>query len=194
LKQHQPILDFSKLSIDFKSLFCNKNCLVQQYIKAPNLNLSSCSNLVKESKNTLPNLNQKHSNLDNSCLASYINSKNTLRIRKLSENATIPTRGSPGAAGLDLYSAQDVTILPQSQKLVSTDLAIQVPKGTYGRIAPRSGLALKNFIDIGAGVLDMDYTGHVGIVIFNHSQDPFEVKKGDRIAQLIVEKIMILNP
>src|SRR5690606_35545236 len=117
-----------------------------------------------------------------------------LLVKKLSENAKIPIRSSAYAAGLDLSSSTDVLIPPQSQKLIPTDLAIQVPKGTYGRVAPRSGLALKNFIDIGAGVIDHDYIGPIGVILFNHSKNLFQVKKGDRIAQLIIEKIEILEP
>lgn len=67
---------------------------------------------------------------------------------------------------------------------------MEVPEGTYGRVAPRSGLAVKNFIDVGAGVIDQDYRGNVGVVLFNHADVPFEVKKGDRIAQLICEQIL----
>lgn len=70
-----------------------------------------------------------------------------------------------------------------------TDIQIELPSGCYGRVAPRSGLAAKNFIDVGAGVIDEDYRGNVGVILFNHSTVPFEVKKGDRIAQLICEQI-----
>src|SRR6185369_5643342 len=81
-----------------------------------------------------------------------------------------------------------MTIPAQTQALIPTDLAIQVPKGTYGRIAPRSGLAKNKFIGIGAGVIDPDYNGPVGIVAFNHAQQPFEIKEGDRVAQLMLEQ------
>ncbi len=70
-----------------------------------------------------------------------------------------------------------------------TDIQIELPTGCYGRVAPRSGLAAKNFIDVGAGVIDEDYRGNVGVVMFNHADQEFEVKKGDRIAQLICEQI-----
>ena len=70
-----------------------------------------------------------------------------------------------------------------------TGLAISFPAGLYARIAPRSGLALKKFIDVGAGVVDHDYRGEVGVVLFNHGDQDFEVNMGDRIAQLILEKI-----
>jgi dUTP pyrophosphatase len=80
-----------------------------------------------------------------------------LRVKKLTENGTIPTRGSKFSAGYDLYSAVDTVILPKGTLLVPTDIAIAVPQGTYGRVAPRSGLAMKYSIDVGAGVIDEDY-------------------------------------
>lgn len=112
-----------------------------------------------------------------------------LRFAKLSEHAFAPTRGSEKAAGFDLRSAYDYTVPARGKELVKTDIQIEVPDGCYGRVAPRSGLAVKNFIDVGAGVIDQDYRGNVGVVLFNHSEIPFEVKKGDRIAQLICERI-----
>lgn len=112
-----------------------------------------------------------------------------LMVAKLSENATIPTRSSKLAAGYDLYSAEDKFVPAWKNALVWTDLQIKVPHGTYGRIAARSGLSWKYNIDIGAGVIDEDYRENVGVVMFNHSNDDFEVKKGTRIAQLICEKI-----
>ncbi|KAM8876653.1 deoxyuridine 5'-triphosphate nucleotidohydrolase, mitochondrial [Synchiropus picturatus] len=112
-----------------------------------------------------------------------------LRFAKLSEHATTPTRGSLRAAGYDLYSAYDYTIEPMGKAVVKTDLQIAVPHGCYGRVAPRSGLAVKHFIDVGAGVVDEDYRGNVGVVLFNFNNQPFEVKKGDRVAQLVCERI-----
>ncbi|XP_037102655.1 deoxyuridine 5'-triphosphate nucleotidohydrolase, mitochondrial isoform X2 [Syngnathus acus] len=112
-----------------------------------------------------------------------------LRFAKLSEHATSPTRGSSKAAGFDLYSAYDYSIGPMDKVIVKTDIQIAVPHGCYGRVAPRSGLAAKHFIDVGAGVIDEDYRGNVGVVLFNFSKQTFEVKKGDRIAQLVCERI-----
>ncbi|XP_038186421.1 deoxyuridine 5'-triphosphate nucleotidohydrolase, mitochondrial [Arvicola amphibius] len=113
----------------------------------------------------------------------------SLRFVRLSEHATAPTRGSARAAGYDLYSAYDYTIAPMEKAIVKTDIQIAVPSGCYGRVAPRSGLAVKHFIDVGAGVIDEDYRGNVGVVLFNFGKEKFEVKKGDRIAQLICERI-----
>jgi dUTP pyrophosphatase len=112
-----------------------------------------------------------------------------LLIKKLSENATTPTRGSAFAAGYDLYAASATIIPARGKALVSTDLSIATPEGTYGRIAPRSGLAAKHFIDTGAGVIDADYRGEVKVLLFNHSDKDFEVAKGDRVAQLVLERI-----
>lgn len=113
-----------------------------------------------------------------------------LKFIKLSEKAHTPTKGSLLAAGFDLYSAVDTVIEPHGKAIISTDLKIAVPHGTYGRIAPRSGLAAKNFIDVGAGVVDEDYRGPLNVVLFNHANLPFNVKQGDRIAQIICEKIV----
>lgn len=112
-----------------------------------------------------------------------------LRFKRTSPAAIAPVRASPGAAGYDLFSARDVDVLPMSNALVSTDLMFQLPEGCYGRIAPRSGLATKFFIDVGAGVIDRDYRGTVSVVLFNFSEHVFHVRRGDRIAQLIIERI-----
>src|SRR5207253_2868713 len=98
----------------------------------------------------------------------YLGSSMSLKIyvKKLSQNATIPKRSSPLAAGYDLSSAKDIIVPARGKALVPTDLAIALPDGVYGRIAPRSGLAWKNHIDVGAGVIDQDYRGNVGVILF----------------------------
>ncbi|KAH6816891.1 DUTP-PYROPHOSPHATASE-LIKE 1 [Perilla frutescens var. frutescens] len=113
-----------------------------------------------------------------------------LRVKKLSEKAILPSRASPLSAGYDLSSAAETRVPARGKALVPTDLSIAVPEGTYARIAPRSGLAWKHSIDVGAGVVDADYRGPVGVILFNHSDVDFEVKAGDRVAQLIIEKIV----
>uniref|UniRef100_A0A8C4RAM9 Deoxyuridine 5'-triphosphate nucleotidohydrolase n=1 Tax=Eptatretus burgeri TaxID=7764 RepID=A0A8C4RAM9_EPTBU len=112
-----------------------------------------------------------------------------LRFVKLSGNAIAPTRGSEWAAGFDLYSAEEAEIPSMDRMIVKTDIQISLPVGCYGRIAPRSGLAVKHGLDVGAGVIDADYRGSVNIVLFNFSKKSYSVKKGERIAQLICEKI-----
>ena len=116
-------------------------------------------------------------------------SRPVLRCVRLSASAILPKRGSRDAAGYDLYSAHACTVPAQGKALVKTDIQVQLPEGCYGRVAPRSGLAWKQHIDIGAGVIDRDYRGNVGVVMFNHGKEDMEVKQGDRIAQLILERI-----
>ncbi|KAG6399602.1 hypothetical protein SASPL_141083 [Salvia splendens] len=113
-----------------------------------------------------------------------------LRVKRLSEKAILPSRGSPLSAGYDLSSAVETKVPARGKALVPTDLSIAVPEGTYARIAPRSGLAWKHSIDVGAGVVDADYRGPIGVILFNHSDVDFEVTAGDRIAQLIIEQIV----
>lgn len=112
-----------------------------------------------------------------------------LKVVRLSSKAKIPTRGSKFAAAYDLYSANSCVIPPKGKALVVTDLQIKVPDGTYGRIAPRSGLALTHSLTVGGGVIDPDYSGNVGIILFNHGDCEFAVSEGMRIAQLICEKM-----
>ena len=112
-----------------------------------------------------------------------------LKFVKITNEAIPPTTVSVRAAGFDLFSAHDIIIPPMGKGLVHTGLQIQVPHGHYGRIAPRSGLALRHFIDTGAGVVDEDFRGEVCALLFNFSNKPFKIKKGDRVAQLICEKI-----
>jgi len=112
-----------------------------------------------------------------------------LKVQLLSPTAKLPIHGSELAAGYDLSSAQELVIPPGGQSLVRTDISISIPKGTYGRIAPRSGLALKHTIGVHAGVIDADYTGAVGVLLYNHGQNAFTIKTGDHITQLILERI-----
>ena len=117
----------------------------------------------------------------------------SLFVKKLDESAVVPTRGSKFSAGYDLSSVEDVVIPSLGRVAVSTGLAIKVPVGTYGRIAPRSGLAFKHGIDVLAGVVDADYRLEVKVILYNTSGDDYTIRKGDRVAQLIIEKIEMLD-
>lgn len=112
----------------------------------------------------------------------------SLQVTRLTDNAVLPSRGSAGAAGYDLYSTDGYVVLPGHRVVVSTGVSIKLPEGTYGRIAPRSGLAVKHGLDVLAGVIDPDYTGEVKVVLVNTDMRlPFFIKPGYRIAQLILE-------
>ena len=110
-----------------------------------------------------------------------------LQVKILWENAVLPMRGRAGAAGYDLCVAGNCVIPSQGKGTVGTGLVVALPAGTYARIAPRSGLAIHNFIDFGMGVVDLDYRGEIKVVLFNHSAEDFNVQASDRIAQLILE-------
>mmetsp|Transcript_25267 Transcript_25267/g.38798 ORF Transcript_25267/g.38798 Transcript_25267/m.38798 type:complete len:195 (+) Transcript_25267:211-795(+) len=115
-----------------------------------------------------------------------------LLVKRLSTNAVIPTRGSDLSAGYDLSAAKAMTIAPGDRAVVPTDLSIACPAGTYGRVAPRSGLTVKKGIHVGAGVIDADYRGAVGVVLFNLGKEDFEIQPGDRIAQLVLEQVLMV--
>lgn len=116
------------------------------------------------------------------------------KFSKLSSDAKIPSKGSPGSAGYDLHSLGNYTIRAGERGLVKTGIAIQIPNDCYARVAPRSGLTFKHGINVGAGVIDSDYRADIGVILFNHSKDDFTVNQGDRIAQLIFEKIYVCTP
>lgn len=112
----------------------------------------------------------------------------SFRVKKLVQGADLPVRGSKGAAGYDLTAVEECIILPGRRAVVATGISVKVPEGTYGRIAPRSGLAVKHGIQVGAGVIDSDYTGELKVVLFNHNNKKYSIKPGFRIAQLILEQ------
>jgi len=118
---------------------------------------------------------------------------NRLRAKRLQQDATISRKDSRMAAGHDIYALKDGTIPAQRQMLVETGIAIGRPRGTYGRLAARSGRASRHGIAVGGGVIDADYAGEVKVILRNHGNPSYEFKAGDRIAQLIVEKIQTHN-
>ena len=113
----------------------------------------------------------------------------TYRVAKLQHNATIPIRAKRGDAGMDLSSVDAVTVPARGRMLVDTGLAMEIPEICYARVAPRSGLAVKHGICVGAGVIDSSYRGPIKVLLFNHSDEDFKVNIGDRIAQIIFEYI-----
>jgi dUTP pyrophosphatase len=117
-----------------------------------------------------------------------------LHFKRLHPEARLPARGSAGAAGLDLYAVERVTIAAGGRAAVRTGLAVAIPAGFYGRVAPRSGLAVRHGIDVLAGVIDSDYRGEILCALVNHGREPFEVEPGARVAQLVVEAIATPEP
>ena len=101
----------------------------------------------------------------------------------------MPSRGSSEAAGLDIYSIEEVAIEPKQRVVVRTGLAVAIPEGYYGRVAPRSGLATQG-IDVLAGVIDADYRGEIGCLLYNTGDETIHLPAQSKICQLIIEKII----
>ena len=122
--------------------------------------------------------------------------KYNVKIKKLSEKATIPTYGSPYSAGADLYSAMDyIVIEPHTTTLVKTGIALELPVGFVGLIYARSGLASKRSLAPAnkVGVIDCDYRGEIMVALHNHSSIPQTVAAGERIAQLVITPYVIAD-
>ena len=108
----------------------------------------------------------------------------------------IPRRHSAGAAGMDLLAAvapdAPLTIAPRERILVPTGLAISVPEGFEAQIRPRSGLALTHGVTVlnAPGTIDCDYRGEIGVILVNHGSAPFDIRRGDRIAQLVIAPVV----
>lgn len=113
----------------------------------------------------------------------------TLRIKKLGQDAVLPTYSHPGDAGLDLFSSQETIIKPQERKLISTSIAMAIPSGYVGLIWDRSGIASKHGLKTMAGVIDSNYRGEIKILLHNLSNIEFKVEKGMRIAQMLIQPV-----
>jgi len=173
LKQHSPRIDWGQGKITFESERCTTWCLKE----SPTVN-------------AIPEDEAREENLKVEFGATQSKKDQRIQVRLLDPQAKLPTRGSAKAAGHDLYANEERTIPARGQDVVATGISITTPKGTYGRIAPRSGMPVKHQIAVNAGVIDSDYTGEIKVVLANMSDQDNHVQIGDRIAQLITEKIV----
>jgi dUTP pyrophosphatase len=112
---------------------------------------------------------------------------------RLTETAITPKYSTPHSAGLDLYadgldSTDYIVLLPGARRLISTGISIEIPRGFYALMAPRSGLALRHGITLAnaPGTIDSDYRGEIGVILINHGNVEYILKQGDKIAQLII--------
>jgi dUTP pyrophosphatase len=108
---------------------------------------------------------------------------------RVGETGSLPEYSSTGAAGADLRASEALEIAPGARAAVPTALRLQIPPGHVGLVWPRSGLAVRHGIDTLAGVVDSDYRGEVRVVLVNHGEAPFRIENGDRVAQLLVQKV-----
>ena len=104
-------------------------------------------------------------------------------------DGSLPEYASAGAAGADLRASEAVEIAPGARAAVPTGVRLQIPPGHVGLVWPRSGLAVRHGIDTLAGVIDNDYRGEVRVVLVNHGDAPFRIAPGDRVAQLLVQRV-----
>ena len=117
--------------------------------------------------------------------------------RRLTEDATLPTRAHDGDAGLDLYAAEPATLGPGERASVGTGIAIEIPEGHAGLVLPRSGLAARHGIALvnAPGLIDAGYRGEIRVLLLNTDRDePFEIAAGDRVAQLLVTPFAAVAP
>lgn len=114
-------------------------------------------------------------------------SRTTFRAMKLDPDAKIPAKSNESDAGFDLYALNGGCIAPKMRLMISTGIAVAIPRGWYGRIAPRSGLAHNYGLDVLAGVVDSGYRGELRVILMNHGSGDFKYEAGDRIAQLVLE-------
>jgi dUTP pyrophosphatase len=116
--------------------------------------------------------------------------QNTIKVKKLNEDAKLPYRANAGDAGWDLFSVEDAKIYPKSRLTIKTGIAVEIPMGYVGLIWPRSGLSVKHGINKLAGVIDSGYRGEIIVCLHNTDEwVPFEIKKGDKIAQILFMQI-----
>lgn len=111
------------------------------------------------------------------------------KVQLLNDKAKVPTKANENDAGFDLYSSIDTVIPPKQRKTVSTGIAIQMPEHLAGLIWPRSGLSVKQGIDVLAGVVDSGYRGEIMVCLYNTSDEVVGINTGDRIAQIIFQEV-----
>jgi len=114
-----------------------------------------------------------------------------VKVKRLSDEAALPSYAHKGDAGMDLYSVEDVELKPGERKLVGTGIKIAVEEGFEAQVRPKSGLAIKEGITVlnTPGTIDSGYRGEVKVILVNLSDKVFEIKKGSKIAQLIFAKV-----
>ena len=172
LREHNPTIDWREKKITFNSEGCTTFCL----------NSSPVAYAVPEAKALEVNLITRFSEVQ-------AREDQRVKVQKLSAEARVPTKGSTKAAGHDQYASEGTEIPAGGPVMVGTAIAILLPHNTYGRIAPRNRLVVKHRLATNAGVIDSDYRGEVKVVLVNQGDQPYQVEQGDRIAQLIIEKI-----
>lgn len=115
-----------------------------------------------------------------------------LKVKKIHEDAILPSYAHPGDAGMDLFSVEEKEILPGDAALIKTGIKIELPPLTEAQVRPRSGLALKNSVTVlnTPGTIDEGYRGEIGVILINHGKKTFKVEKSMKIAQMVIKPIL----
>ncbi len=115
-----------------------------------------------------------------------------VQVRRLVSEAVLPRYQTPDAAGMDLHAVEAMTIAPGAAAAVATGLALAIPRGFEGQVRPRSGLAIKHAVTVvnAPGTIDSDYRGEVKVLLINHGREPFVIKVGERVAQLVIAPVI----
>jgi dUTP pyrophosphatase len=115
----------------------------------------------------------------------------TVQVLRLRDGAALPVYATAGAAGLDLFAAEGTALAPGARGLVGTGIALQIPAGWEGQVRPRSGLAARHGVTVlnAPGTIDSDYRGEIRVLLVNLGEEPFVVRPGDRVAQLVVAPV-----
>ena len=172
LRKHHLTIDWIKNKITFNDEPCTTWYLNSSHVEY-----------------AIPEEKALEGNLITRFLEMPANEDQRVKVKKLFPMARVPTKGYDKAAGNHLYANKGTEIPAREQAVIGSGIAIGLPHDTYGRIAPQSGLAVKHRLTTNAGVIDADYTGEVQVVLVNQGNQPYRVMKGDRIAQLIIERI-----
>jgi len=118
---------------------------------------------------------------------------NFVGFKYLTETAHVPTKSNRTDAGFDLYADEDAIVQKQMRKVIKTGISLDMPNNLAGLIWPRSGLSVKNGIDVLAGVVDAGYRGEIMVCLYNTSSEDVEIKRGDRIAQMIFQEVPVIS-
>jgi len=183
LREHNPTIDWNDTWITFNSERCTTWCLKSSRVAygVPEDNALEENLITRFSKVQA----KKGPTTKNGPTANA----QSVRVKKLSAEARVPMKGTAKVVGCDLYANEGTDVPARGQAIVGTGIAIGLPQNSYGRIAPRSSLAVKHRLTTNAGVIDSDYRGEVKVVLANLGDQPYKVENGDRIAQLIIEQI-----
>lgn len=116
-----------------------------------------------------------------------------IKFRLIHSYATQPTRATDGSAGFDLYATDNHVVWPGARVKIPTGVQMEIPDGYAGFVWPRSGMAFKYGFDILAGLIDSDFRGEAMVAGINHGEQPIEIRRGDRVAQIVFSPVMVLS-